>query len=658
MTDLNSINYIYNLELTSGTEIAPSNPANPTDPAQQITLQDVYNTFNDLFKAGGTYEKILSNLINDCNSLLGKNFLSLDKIQNLTKEEIQNAFLNLMNVSSNKPYGNCLSQEGLNAYSYYVERITTKILQLASLIERAQQELVNFENLSKQTDITILNNLANINITNLYLYDKYCHQLHQDFTRRYKCDSSNNLYEDFSDSYIDTSKITKAVNEKSKTFDALNTITENGEKTTLKVFSQLNLCDKLRYIKTYYNSVTETKTLYPDDAQIGFPCTKSPINYAPDADSQEYGSFEIFYLGFIIDRDNPINALASLLELKVTAINASIQQYMKRTRTLKQALMLYNNGLQQLTNCLDAKNQGTVPDSTRILAGVLGKQKFIKNTVKINGSEYFVFMPDAITSNYTAPDNQKYQYNISNNGRYILVKATDEGIAQFIGSIKTGANQYNGLTYDFFANLTKASMTGKTFTVDEASSDPIFQDRSLYSSVYMNKGNPPYMSYYDTNINGKLSWLGENNLLLNSKLIAIYDSEKNYFSFPTTPSSATKNAIRNTFSKTYNAGTDGNILFLYLNQTDAIKFLPKDISVGSVSSYGPNESLTIGKNETGKYSTWSTSLSTKADYINTAIQNISTDISTSRKKTDTFNTASNNYRNRAYDTYHTIIGNI
>ena len=173
------------------------------------------------------------------------------------------------------------------------------------------------------------------------------------------------------------------------------------------------------------------------------------------------------------------------------------------------------------------------------------------------------------------------------------------------------------------------------------------------------------MSYYDTNINGKLSWVGLffNNPILRLGIYTIgrWDVENkkvDFGSFGDKVSDTTKKAITNTFSKTYNAGTDGNILFLYLNQTDAIKFLPKDISVGSVSSYGPNESLTIGKNETGKYSTWSTSLSTKADYINTAIQNISTDISTSRKKTDTFNTASNNYRNRAYDTYHTIIGNI
>ena len=120
---------------------------------------------------------------------------------------------------------------------------------------------------------------------------------------------------------------------------------EETDKSPLSFFGELTLLDKLKYIILYYTKDGTRRTFPENDAINGFPCLSNPpptgINPATGQDRKytddvnEIALLEPFYIGFLVDRDGPVNALASFMEIKSAAIGEQIKVLGYRIKALR-----------------------------------------------------------------------------------------------------------------------------------------------------------------------------------------------------------------------------------------------------------------------------------------------------------------------------------
>ena len=103
----------------------------------------------------------------------------------------------------------------------------------------------------------------------------------------------------------------------------------NDENDTHKItcFSELNLLNRLRYIRYYYEIVLGGDTdyqVFPDDSEKGYPCVPDIKSTTDTKATESMGGFELFYVGYLVDRDGSIDAYSSCLEAKSKAITDNI----------------------------------------------------------------------------------------------------------------------------------------------------------------------------------------------------------------------------------------------------------------------------------------------------------------------------------------------
>ena len=230
----------------------------------------------------------------------------------------------------------------------------------------------------------------------------------------------------------------------------------------MELFDELTLLEKLEYIVRYYNAA-EKHYVYPSDdpKTFGYPCvepdkiykTKTPeaTFRGPEGDVEEIGQLELFYIGYLIDRDGCVNALASLMEVKAAAIRQQITLLSYRVKALKFCLNLINRGLEKLNESQSqtAKESGDyrgIPYHTYLImryvcANVTRTLYFPKKTDgtpvliddKGEAVPFLVFQyQDANGTNLETCDfGDDTGYHASKNGIYILVPATDDGVETF-----------------------------------------------------------------------------------------------------------------------------------------------------------------------------------------------------------------------------------
>ena len=208
-----------------------------------------------------------------------------------------------------------------------------------------------------------------------------------------------------------------------------NIETKNSE---ISFFGELPLLDKLKYIVLYYTKSGTRRTFPENDAVNGFPCLSNPAvadstnpatgqsrKYTDDIN--EIAHLEPFYIGFLVDRDGPVNALASFMEIKSAAIGEQIKVLGYRIKALRCYLRFINRGLEEI-NKSDENNE-RIPNAAYQILSMIGcnPTRLIKT---IDGKDYFVLQYNG--------DDGKATYHTSPNNNYMLVPTDDEGMEAFI----------------------------------------------------------------------------------------------------------------------------------------------------------------------------------------------------------------------------------
>ena len=204
------------------------------------------------------------------------------------------------------------------------------------------------------------------------------------------------------------------------------------ENTEISFFGELTLLDKLKYIILYYTKDGDRRTFPENDDINGFPCLSNPaptgINPATREDRKytddinEIAHLEPFYIGFLVDRDGPVNALASFMEIKSAAIGEQIKVLGYRVKALRYYLRLINRGLEEV-NKSQSNGNARIPNSAYEILTMVGcnPTRCLKT---IDGRDYFVLQWNG--------DKGEASYHTSPNNKYMLVRADDEGIEEFI----------------------------------------------------------------------------------------------------------------------------------------------------------------------------------------------------------------------------------
>ncbi|MDR2768943.1 MAG: hypothetical protein LBB19_00065 [Puniceicoccales bacterium] len=628
-------------QLASGIDISDISKIN--------TIQSFYGVFYPLFNQ--VYKTILSNLLTEFNSVLnlGKTGPAIHTYtlngddQHLSADQIlkENDLENI----------NC--KEGEYSYQYYVECAVSKLNELNRYIYQANNALAAIEQLITSGTMLATQKIedqAQVLFDQLKIYDALAFELVKDFSSYYAFKTDPNKEEcaeyweeqfvDFSQSsYVSQSKIgplssycdleaLRQLNVKSYIYDDSSDTWSISDKA-LTSFNELTLFDKLKYIYVYYtldlSASGENRIVFPNDARFGYPCVPNVVSTSATEETKELGALELFYVGYLIDRDGPINALSSFLEIKAQALRENIGMVMRKISALRQYLSFIRRAL-ELLNTSQASSGNRLPDAaylalTYISASVMRSLMELKdaqgNYLKDSRGNEIRDPFIVIQIKDTTTDDG---HHLTNTNRYLLVKATEGGLKAFFGDGIVGSgNDANSNGKDWGFDRTFIGIANDTINTSQSTT----------------LANAPY---------------------------TVYDK------FTYTRNGDSKNV------DTHNA--DGNIYLLQFNdQAQAKQWLPKEIETTPItpsSAVGYNESgeQTNEKDyrcywrrynsntQTSVVNSWTTVIDTSIENVKSAIEGINNEVSTMRSKVDTFNSTSSTFRNRAYSTYSTIVNNM
>ncbi|MDR0755711.1 MAG: hypothetical protein LBE99_02280 [Puniceicoccales bacterium] len=596
---------------------------------------------------------------------------ALQDIVNLERPSAQHISLSVsMNASCevtvsqtwpNEGLGDTISREGNRAYTYYLKEIVNDLKAFCGYIKAAGDVLKALDNLNPANGN--VNNQAHVLLDELQSQDQLCRKLVIEFSEHFQYNYNGDTWEEaydaigFSSPYNITSQLSGSYG----SLDALrgiavNCVNSGGPETKeINTFNELSRLDKLKFIKLYYNLIlnhNQPQTVFPDDLRTGYPCLPNEVSTSGTEDTKELGALELFYIGYLIDRDGPINALSSFLEIKTQALRQNISLMMGRIEALNQCLTFINRGL-DLLNASQSRGEkkNRIPDATALALRFLceGTLRGLKTLTINNKKEQYL----VLSCNETRTDDG---YSLTTSGNYLLVKASADGLAAFLGTelwmngILPDGTPDPYVCYDGNTDRTGHGTTsnGIHYVVERAirgnpdrlvlsASDCVASDSGC--KIY---GKFEYANDIYADSRGNNSLRGETLCLISGQC------RVNEFVV---------------YKPTDNAN---NILFAQFDSPtgDVVKeWLPKAIDVdsilfGSVVHGEDHEWMRANAVDANMVSSWTTAFTNKSEYINTTIESINNDVSTMRTKIDTFDSAASTFRNRAHDTYSGIVGRI
>lgn len=322
------------------------------------------------------------------------------------------------------------SVESNIAYKFYVNQIVKKIDELDSYIKEAQ-ELLKEENYTDNK------------LTRLQLLDTFCKKIEIEFSHYYSYDPEEDVFkvieeESSAPDYAGT-QLQDLDGEKKdtynyqdlrddKVFADVKPGQERGNKgntKTIECFNELNLLDRLKYIKLYYDCNSgKTDALFPNDKpEEAYPAVSVPKSTDYNKETYTTGQLELFYIGYLVDRDGPIGALCSFIEFKSLSLLKNIEIESLRIKAIN-AYLAY---LTQASMSLNGRGKDAgVPEQTYgIVSLICGG--FARGIRQLNINEethdYIVLQTDF-------PENTigENGYHLSKTGYYILVRV-DAGIS-------------------------------------------------------------------------------------------------------------------------------------------------------------------------------------------------------------------------------------
>ena len=591
-------------------------------------IQSIKAAYQALFGDTGVHTRILNGLFEQLKNILkeGSNTKQgQDKLKNIqntfNSTDDLNAIVEALETKITWDFKNTdnnkLCKEGIHAYIFYLKDVVADLKQMSTYVSAAQELLEKLDNANSDNAHVIFDKLST--------YDQFCEEIVQGFTEHF--DTKNGEY------VISTAKSTECLDTKGLKAATVMEMSDLWDKSNLddfrssadvQVFNQLRKLEKLKYIRMYYNIIlgnTGLQTVFPDDLSTGYPCVPNDSSSeSATSEVQEMGGLEMFYIGYLISRDGPINALSSFLEVKTQALRQNIALMMEKVGACNRYLSFINRGLDLLNTSQSGGNSAIPPGAyvalTFFCGGTMRGLKTIKHP---DGGEaqYFVFSTDEYDSNgYSLSGSKK-----SGNGRYLLIKSDDSTLDNFLGGSTGYATDWwrkdNQYTWDIEKYNEKLSdkegtSLGVQFTVDGMDNVSFYKG---FARSYFNaspKDNTvdlrPTASYNGTNTN-----------------------------------------------------KNGEYIVAVPSSVDVAKsWLPKQLAVDKVlpSSAQRYNSNWFEKIDATVLNSWTTAFTNKSQYINTYIETINNDVSTMRTKIDTFDSASSTFRNRAYDTYSSIVSRI
>ena len=352
------------------------------------------------------YANVQNNLLKQLNAVFGSN-IPLDSNRHVVFTDF------IKDVCTDSDRAN-------EAYKFYGRQIIEQINQLGDYILKARDFL-------RQTGDADIEKWV---IDQLNILDIFSNEIEKAFGFRYVYDFNEDAWKSVEDDY--TAQTHTQV-QKQTTYEKLRAVQVDAyekegvfTKKVIEVFNELNLLDRLKYIKLYYDiNDGKTDALFPNDKISGTPIVKEASN------TEIIGAIESFFMGYLIDRDGPVNAMSSFLEIKSATL---IEKIRLETQKIK-ALNAYLKFLGRALDVLNASQSGADGDKTkhRIPDGVMVALNYIcggnmYNVFEQNGQAYLV-----LESNYKS-------------GNCFLVKADESGMNFLIGDNGID-NNYRGNAY-------------------------------------------------------------------------------------------------------------------------------------------------------------------------------------------------------------------
>lgn len=494
----------------------------------------------------------------------------------------------------------------------------------------------------------------------------------------------------------------------------VNVITKNTNISTtnsspIALFDELTLLDKLKYIIVYYKDTSAAHYFYPNDAKNGIPCTSKDElkTYIPDKDANdtnknelqalgiipsdenapktdniEVGAIELFYTGYLEDSMGAINALAKFMEIKAVALMNQITQQSYRIKALKAYLSMLEFGFQALNNSYNVEKIS--PKVYLALKYAAANQT--RTLINIDGTDYIVVQLDGTT---------KDNHQLSNNNRYIFVKATPEGINAFLEQkiatrstdVGTLATKPTNIDCFFYENIIKKNFS--ELTIDQIKS------KKFYYEVGKDIEKTENGITFYTNLNtceiigptaklpDNFSIIGEGEMLEKSESSNGTTTIHRYYHYKNClkeeneiKESLFAQPIKKTIQYYYKteAATNNNLIFVKIDSNDkAINFLPKELETPKIKIedltgdiHGLSWQNTIPNNKNIKTDViwpqivdmWQNKCQTAIENIGNQIDSVNKTIKSLRSKVDTFDASSNRFRDKFYTTTMTIINKI
>ena len=430
--------------------------------------------------------------------------------------------------------------------------------------------------------------------------------------------------------------------------------------TPIASFDELTLLEKLQYIRTYYSDSSSERYFYPKNAQSGIPCMSrqdlekyvldtngsnegnedelqalgiipKPGN-TPKADLVEPGAIELFYVGYLKDSMGAINALAAFMEIKSVSLLEQIEQQSIRIKALKTYLKVLEIGRQKLN---DAYNKDEEISSWAYLAIRYAGSNQTRTLATINGEDYIVMQLDGEVYN------KEYdKYHLTDKNTYIYVKATTEGINEFLGmnyrlvdAIFTPGKPFKDMTSN---EKLHAKLDETKFYTEVDFSEPVTKYDYLYETISRKDG---YTIGFGT------MGIGEQNF----------------------------------FSDTSNT-THSHILFAkFTDKEEAIKHLPKELETVKVDTktifqtpYVANSDMAWDNRDTTEngeggdithtwnafVESWQNVYQTATENIGSQIESVNKTIQSLRSKIDTFDSSASRFRDKFYSTTMAVINKL
>ena len=359
--------------------------------------EDVKAHYTEIFN---NHAKVQDNLLKQLNDIFKKS-IPLDK----------NRHVNFTDFIKDV----CVDSDQANdAYKFYGRQIIEQINQLGDYILKARALL---EQMTQE---------KNYIIDQLDILDGFSKEINKTFGFRYIYDLNEDVWKLYEDDYTDVTHA-QVQDNTPKSYDELRTMEVQAysvqeyqkdpvfTKKTIEVFNELNLLDRLTYIKLYYDIADgKTDAVFPNDKISGIPSVKEATT------TEVIAATEPFFMGYLIDRDGPVNAMSSFLEVKAAALLEKINLESQKIKALNTYLKFLNRAL----DILNANQSGA--DGSKDIRCRLPDAAMVALTFLCGGNMYNLFEAQNGTKCLVIENDKKA-------GEYILISADNAGMNFLLG---------------------------------------------------------------------------------------------------------------------------------------------------------------------------------------------------------------------------------